>query len=162
MQRVRQSRLVLHTLALSLFLLIVVSWQSASFHDRTPRSIPAKIPVSHTPSSSDGTLQLLSARLRKLESQPIASYGESLRLNKRTCEGRQKQSNIDQINGQSSYWESLSSETLHEKRQNVIDGLRKDFGLPGLLESRDMDILRSPMYGDGTRGIVYTGGNAVS
>jgi hypothetical protein len=163
MQRVHRRRLILITLLVSLTLLIVISWQSAAFHDT------AKAPVTESSRAStgvtsgrDGTLHVLSERLRKLESRIIASYGESLRLNERTCAGRDKQSNIDQLNGQSAFWEGLSSEMLHEKRQNVIDAVRTDFGLPGLLESGNMDILKSPMYGDGTRGIVYTGGNAVS
>lgn len=147
--------LVLLLLVASLSLLVAVSWQSASFRQQIALSTSKTYRA-----AAHSTLGLLSARLRKLEAQPIASYRDSLRVNQGTCAGREIQSNIDQINGQSTFWAGLSSQTLREKRQSVIDGIRKEFGLPGLLDS-SMDILKSPMYGNGGRGIVYTGGNAV-
>lgn len=164
MRRGHRRRLLIPstTLFAALLLFTVVTWQSASFrHPASSRKASPFKPSNAASLTPDSTLSRISARLRQLETTPIVSYRESLRLNERTCAGRESQSNPDQINGQSNYWRSLSSETLYEKRQNVIDGVRREFGLPGLLSTADMDVLQSPMYGSGTRGIVYTGGNAV-
>lgn len=160
-----------------LLLLIVVILESGSFSDTSGPSSRLKAALRSSrqhatlirpkAGRSLSTLELVSNALVRLERTPIATYDDALRANTLVCKGREAQSNRDQINGESSFWRGLTSEYLVEKRSNIIEGVRDAFGLPGLLEQKkeggkELDILQtSPMFGDGRRGIVYTGGNAV-
>lgn len=148
----------------ALALLLVVLYTSAAFQAQYreaahPRSTGTFFAKQDT--GKAGVLHKLELILSKLESTPIVTYEQALKKNERTCKNSEVQSNPDQIKGEQAFWKDLSSQTLREKRQNVIQSIRQAFGLPGLQYSTPKDLLKSGMYGDG-RGLVFTGGNKAS
>lgn len=148
---------------LALALLCVILYFSAAFQPQYPEAIPpqsTKVSFSKSTTGDDGgVLERLEKTLQKLENTPISSYDQALRKNEQTCENRQVQSNPDQIAGQETFWREVRSEELAEKRQNIINGIRDQFGLPGLQYAQP-NLRTSSMYGSG-RGLVFTGGNKV-
>jgi len=149
---------VLAQLALAFaLLLLLVTWSSSSFGSPTPAS--SLVNLLHHP------LQKLSDALDRLEKTPIASYEEALRYNEKTCRGRGVQSNRDQINGESEFWKALTAETIREKRESLVQTVREAFNLNVTLHQAELTAesarLFNDLYGRG-RGIVFTGGNAVS
>lgn len=151
---------------LGLALLLVVLYTSAAFQPQYPQTAaaPVKAPTGRTfekSSEASGILERLESILQKLENTPILPYDEALKRNEQTCRGRQVQSNPDQVAGERTFWREVTSDKLKEKRQNVIESIRKVFGLPGLKHSNLNGMLQSGMYGRG-RGLVFTGGNKVS
>lgn len=148
---------------LALALLLVILYLSAAFQPQYPGpavSRPLRTSFSKD-TTGNGVLDRLERTLQKLEGTPITTYEEALRKNEQTCKDRQVQSNPDQVAGEGSFWCEVSSETLEEKRQNIITAIKEQFGLPGLHYAVAKDLVMSPMYGDG-RGLVFTGGNKVS
>lgn len=145
-----------------LVLLVLITWQSSSFQsfDRTAARAAARRTTS---------LKRLTKALDGLESTPILSYEDALAYNEETCEGRAVQSNRDQVNGDSEFWRSLTTQQLADRRSTLIRTVRDAFKLPHSLETSSLpeETARAyvasyeSLYGDGTRGIVYTGGNAV-
>lgn len=144
-------------------LLLVILYASAAFQPQYSRTATGRAAGSSFGKVTEeaGLFQVLESRLQDLEKTPILAYQEALKKNEQTCKNREIQSNPDQIKGESEFWEQLTSETLQEKRQDVIDAIRKEFGLPGLQHSNPPNLLKSGMFGDG-RGLVFTGGNKVS
>lgn len=146
-------------------LLLVILYASAAFQPQYSRRRTATGRAAGGSfgkvTAEAGLFQILEARLQALEKTPILSYQEALKKNEQTCKNREIQSNPDQITGESEFWEQLTSETLQEKRQDVIDAIRNEFGLPGLQHSNPPNLLKSGMFGNG-RGLVFTGGNKVS
>lgn len=104
-------------------------------------------------------LKLLDDALARLENAPILSVDEAIRQNERTCGGKERQSNPDQIKGERTFWDALSAETIRDKRRGLIRNLRAAYK-PQQASSNGSTALTDPMFGSG-RGIVYTGGNAV-
>jgi len=165
----------LHTAVAGRVLLLYVVWTSSSFQDGSHYSLSGgretlQRPVDHTSDIATSipiapadpkTLRRLIQTLEKLDAARILDYDDALELNERTCDGREIQSNQDQINGESSFWRSLSSRELLQKRSNLIFGLRDAFDLPSSLSGRASPNGSYPIYGEG-KGLVYTGGNAVS
>lgn len=144
-------------------LLLAILYFSAAFQPQYPGpavSRPLRTSFSKEATES-GVLERLESTLQKLESTPIATYEAALRKNEQTCKNREVQSNPDQVAGEQTFWREVSSEILQEKRQNVVNAIREQFGLPSLRYSLPSHLVKSPMYGE-ARGLVFTGGNKVN
>jgi hypothetical protein len=163
MSNVRQLQIVA---LVAIALVLIITFKSSSFETPILPSVnkfaASKDEQPSGKAKSTGLLEHLEEILQKVESAPVLSYDEALAKNERTCKGREVQSNPDQIRGESSFWRNLPGEELERKRQDIIDGIRSHFGLPGLLDAGLDDLTTTSTFGTRDRGLVFTGGNKVS
>ncbi|CEL63889.1 hypothetical protein RSOLAG1IB_05654 [Rhizoctonia solani AG-1 IB] len=95
----------------------------------------------------------LRKRLSELLSRPIRAHKEALELNAQTCpiEVADKQVNRDQLNGNSAFWERITTDEISQRRKAIVSYLE-------LAEKNGTELIASERVHKG-RGIVMTGGN---
>ncbi|KAF8709259.1 putative Mannosyltransferase, partial [Rhizoctonia solani] len=95
----------------------------------------------------------LRKKLSELLSRPIRTHNEALELNSQTCPIKvaDKQVNRDQLNGNSAFWEHITTDEISQRRNAIVR----------YLESADKNgnELVASSRALGGRGIVMTGGN---
>ncbi|KAM0747917.1 hypothetical protein T439DRAFT_328584 [Meredithblackwellia eburnea MCA 4105] len=142
---------------------ISTSTPSASSHGFPLNTPPPPSEVAYPTQTK--TQQELYSRLDTALALPIKSYDESLSEQLEYCPLFKEQTNPDQVRDNFEWYTTVSEQELEDARAKVVSRVAKVFGV-GLGDSRIRDhTTRSTkdwnsLFGDGRRGIVYTGGNA--
>lgn len=98
--------------------------------------------------------------------RPILSHSAALPNNLAACPiSLEHQSNPDQLNDQVDRWEALTPEELGRERDKILKGVREalvagDTGVSGGKTDDGRPAGVEAIIGDGSKGIVVTGGNA--
>ncbi|CAE6422122.1 unnamed protein product [Rhizoctonia solani] len=119
--------------------------------------ITSNIPSKETTPPNYTEISVKDKNLRKklsgLLSRPIRTHKEALELNAQTCpiEVADKQVNRDQLNGNSAFWERITTDEISQRRNAIVGYLES-------AEKNGTELVASGRFHKG-RGIVMTGGN---
>lgn len=153
---------------------IVLSTSSSSPASYAYPPFRSSLPtLPHTPATpspnllypTNATLHpLLLFRLRTALTRHIPSHNASLERQLERCPHAAEQANPGTVNENIDFWRDVSTEDLEQARERVLRRVAAAMGLPLEGAAADADGAREEggrseaMFGDGRKGIVYTGG----